>query len=140
MQKIILNGTISISDTSSILNHMNYIITSLIDQKETSITNILDTIFKSTNTIDKMVKVSGTIYNSNHKFGGFGKLLFGKQDYKAVVDEYFVKDFPLCRQFLELAENNKNIELIIEDYADSIGDFITGTSEETKNDSKSKES
>ena len=44
MQKLTLEGKISISDTPSLLNHMNIIITNLVDKTETSLTNILDTI------------------------------------------------------------------------------------------------
>lgn len=122
MQKITLNGTLSISDTPSILNHMNYIITNLVDKKDTSITNILDTIFKSSNSIDKIVEIFGVIYITGHNFSGFGKLVFGKEDFKAKVNEYFVNGFPLDRQLFELID--QNVQLTISDYTDSIGEFI----------------
>jgi hypothetical protein len=123
MQKLTLEGTISISDTSSILNHMNITITDLLDKnKETSITNILDTIFKSNNSIDKLVRIFGTMYVTGHTFNCFGKLLFGKEDFRAKVDEYFICRFPIDRQMLELI--GKNIRINIEDYTDSIGEFI----------------
>ena len=56
MQKLILNGTISLLEIPSISNKQNkpnYTITSLIDNSTKSVTQILDTIFSSKNTIDK---------------------------------------------------------------------------------------
>lgn len=132
MQKITLSGTISISDTPSILNHMNYIITDLVDKKDTSITNILDTIFKSSNSIDKIIGINGVIYLNGHTFKSFGKLIFGKEDLKAKVNEYFVSGFPFERQLFELEGNN--IQLEICDYTDSIGEFVLDT--EDNHDSK----
>ena len=123
MQKLTLEGKISISDTPSLLNHMNIIITNLVDKTETSLTNILDTIFKSKNSIDKLVEIYCMIYITGHNFRSFGKLVFGKEDYKAKVNEYFVGGFPLDRGILELV--GQNIRLTLNDYTDSIGEFIT---------------
>ena len=138
MQKLTLEGTISISDTPSILNHMNITIIDIIDKnKITSITNILDTIFKSNNSIDKLVRIFGTIYIIGHTFNCFGKLLFGKEDFKAKVDEYFINRYSVDRQLLEL--NGQNVRLEIEDYTDSIGEFIdTDTTEENNYDTSQK--
>ena len=132
MQKITLNGTLSLSDIPLNQNRPNYIITSLVDQEQTSITSILDTIFNSSNTIDKIVEVKGVMYNTGHNFYGFGKLIVGREDYKTKIEGYIVNGFPLERQLFELLDTN--IELTLIDYTNSIGEFINAmdTTEETQ--------
>lgn len=122
MQKIQLSGTVELSNTPLIQNRPNYIIKSLIDNSETSVTQVLDTIFKSKNAIDKIVEVKGVIYNSSNKFSGFGKLIIGRESYETKVESYFIGKCAIEKELFELLDNN--IEITICDYSDSIGEFI----------------
>lgn len=144
MQEITLNGTLSLDENT--LDRMNYIITSLIDGKETSLTDILETIHDSKNSIDKLVEIRGRIYDNNHLFYGFGKLKFCidsiRDKYK--IKGYFCGDMALSKQLYELI--GRNIEILVRDYSDSIGEFIddlvdaSGISEDIQNGKTSKES
>lgn len=142
MQQVKLTGTVILSETPLTNNRPNYIIKSLIDQTQTSITKILDTIFKSKNTIDKIVEVKGVMFNTGHNFKGFGKLIIGREDYKTKVDAYFIGEFPIERQLFELLDTN--IELTLIDYTDSIGEFMFTendamyTTEDDSHDTKSR--
>jgi len=113
MQKLILNGTISLSEIPSISNKQNkpnYIITSLIDNSTKSVTQILDTIFTSKNTIDKLIEVKLVEYITGKEHKGFGKLIIGRESY------------------------DTNVELTLIDLTDSIGDFLDTTEEMTKHE------
>ena len=142
MQKLILNGTISLSEIPSISNKKNkpnYIITSLIDNSTKSVTQILDTIFTSKNTIDKLIEVKLVEYITGKEHKGFGKLIIGRESYNTKVESYFVGNFSLEKTLFELLDTN--VELTLIDLTDSIGEFIiddynnsTGTSEDMHND------
>jgi len=136
MQKLILNGTISLSEIPSISNKPDYIIKSLIDNKHQSITQILDTIFTSKNTNDKLIEVKLVEYITGIEHKGFGKLIIGRESYKTKVESYFVGEFALEKKLFELLDTNVEITLI--DLTDSIGEFLdnnsTGTSEDMHND------
>lgn len=110
----LLSGTISLDEND--LNRMNYIITSLSDGKQTSITDLLDTIYNSKNTINKLVRVTGRLYN-NHTlpFNGFQSLHISKDKYNTM--SYHIGNFAFENQLFELI--GTNIELLIEDYTDS---------------------
>ncbi|OHD25751.1 MAG: hypothetical protein A2086_14185 [Spirochaetes bacterium GWD1_27_9] len=129
MQTIYLNGSISLDEQDQ--SRMNYIITSLVDGVEISITDILDTIYNSKNTINKLIRVMGRIYHSQHTFFGFETLHITKD--KTGVYGYHIGNFQLERQLYELAEIGEEVEIILEDYTNSIGGFIhttNGTTEE----------
>ena len=143
MQKLILNGTISLSEIPSISNKQNkpnYIIKSLIDSSTKSVTKILDTIFSSKNTIDKLIEVKLVEYITGKEYKGFGKLIVGRESYNTKVESYFVGNFSLEKTLFELLDTN--VELTLIDLTDSIGDFLdnnsTGTSEDMHNDQTSK--
>ena len=140
MQKLILNGTISLSEIPSISNKQNkpnYIITSLIDNSTKSITKILDTIFSSKNTIDKLIEVKLVEYITGKEHKGFGKLIIGRENYNTKVESYFVGSFSLEKTLFELLDTN--VELTLIDLTDSIGDFLDTTEEMTKHeDAKNK--
>jgi len=135
MQKLILSGTISLLEIHSISNKQNkpnYIITSLIDNSTKSITSILDTIFTSKNTIDKLVEVKLVEYITGKEYKGFGKLIIGRESYKTKVESYFVGNFSLEKTLFELLDTN--VELTLIDLTDSIGDFLDTTEEMTKHE------
>jgi len=137
MQKLILNGTISLLETPSISNKQNkpnYIITSLIDNSTKSVTQILDTIFSSKNTIDKLIEVKLVEYITGKEHKGFGKLIIGRENYNTKVESYFVGNFSFEKTLFELLDTN--VELTLIDLTDSIGDFIIDTdiTEDTHND------
>ena len=135
MQKLILNGTISLSEIPSISNKKNkpnYIITSLIDNSTKSVTQILDTIFTSKNTIDKLMEVKLVEYITGKEHKGFGKLIIGKESYNTKVESYFVGNFSLEKTLFELLDTN--VELTLIDLTDSIGEFLDTTEEMTKHE------
>jgi len=135
MQKLILNGTISLSEIPSISNKQNkpnYIITSLIDNSTKSVTQILDTIFYSKNTIDKLIEVKLVEYITGKEHKGFGKLIIGRESYNTKVESYFVGSFSLEKTLFELLDTN--VELTLIDLTDSIGDFLDTTEEMTKHE------
>ena len=135
MQKIILNGTISLSEIPSISNKQNkpnYIITSLIDNSTKSVTQILDTIFTSKNTIDKLIEVKLVEYITGKEHKGFGKLIIGRESYNTKVESYFVGNFSLEKTLFELLDTN--VELTLIDLTNSIGEFLDTTEEITKHE------
>ena len=135
MQKITLSGTISLSETPSIHNKQNkpnYTITSLIDNSTKSVTQILDTIFSSKNTIDKLMEVKLVEYITGKEHKGFGKLIIGRENYNTKVESYFVGNFSLEKTLFELLDTN--VELTIVDLTNSIGEFLDATEEMTKHE------
>ena len=135
MQQLILNGTISLSEIPSISNKQNkpnYIITSLIDNSIKSVTQILDTIFSSKNTIDKLMEVKLVEYITGKEHKGFGKLIIGRESYNTKVESYFVGNFSLEKTLFELLDTN--VELTLIDLTDSIGEFLDTTEEMTKHE------
>jgi len=135
MQKLILNGTISLLEIPSISNKQNkpnYTITSLIDNSTKSVTQILDTIFSSKNTIDKLIEVKLVEYITGKEHKGFGKLIIGRESYNTKVESYFVGNFSLEKTLFELLDTN--VELTLIDLTDSIGDFLDTTEEMIKHE------
>ena len=132
MQKIIINGTISLSNKPLKNNKPNYIITSLIDNSTKSITLILDTIFSSKNTIDKLIEVKLVEYITGKEHKGFGKLIIGRESHNTKVESYFVGSFSLEKTLFELLDTNVEITLI--DLTNSIGEFLDTTEEMTQHE------
>jgi len=128
MQQITLSGTVILNPIPLNNNRPNYMIKSLIDNSETSIIQILDAIFKSKNAIDKIVEVKGVIYNSSNIFSGFGKLIIGRESFETKVESYFIGKCAIEKELFDLLD--KNIEITIFDYTDSIQDFIIDNTEE----------
>ena len=122
-----LNGEISLDEND--LSRMNYIITCPIDGTQNSITDILDTIYNSKNTIKKLIRVAGRVYNSNETFHGFESLHISKDKYKTY--SYYVGSFAFENTLYNLI--GSKVEIVIEDYNNS-----TGTSEDMHNDTTSK--
>jgi hypothetical protein len=127
MQKIILSGELILDEND--LERMNYIVNDAITGKLVSITDILDTINNSTNSIDKLVRIYGRVYDSDETFYGFGKLINDHID--SIKDKCKIKGYYLCncnfaveRKLYELTEQNNKVEITIEDYSDSISAFI----------------
>ena len=94
---------------------MNYIVRSLVDNNEQSITELLDRIYNSTNTISKMMRIVIKPFNSTDVFGGFQSLCI-KKDIKYGTYSYHICDFPLENTLFELV--GSNIEAWVEDYTD----------------------
>lgn len=135
MQTIYRNGSLSLDEQDQ--SRMNYIITDALG-KQTSITDILDTIYNSNNSIKKLVRVMGKIYDSNHTFCGFESLHITKDKYGTY--SYHIGNFPIDIQLFELACDNSKIELLLEDYTDSISEFIDDmdTTEDLSDDTTNK--
>jgi hypothetical protein len=111
-----LNGEISLDDNDQ--SRMNYLIEDLSTKEKTSITDILDGIYNGNNTIKKLVRVSGRLYNSHAlPFNGFESLHISKDKYGTY--SYHVGNFPIENQLYEMI--GKCCELVIEDYTDVSG-------------------
>ncbi|HEY8888920.1 MAG TPA: hypothetical protein VIM70_01490 [Clostridium sp.] len=115
MRTIYFNGKLELEDNQ---DKMNYIITDLVDHTQKSITDILDTIYNSNNTISKLVRVSGRIYNNQHLLTGMGSLFMAKD--KFGVMSYHIGSMPLELQLSQLT--SQSLELVIEDYTDSVSE------------------
>lgn len=102
------------------LNRMNYILNTN-DGQRFSLTDMLDTIYNSKNSIKKLVRICGKICCNGHNFHCFEGLHI--QDNKKGIPGYFVGNFPISDQMFEFV--GSEIEILIEDYTDSIGEFIT---------------
>ena len=144
MQQILLNGKIYLDENDQ--SRMNYIIQNTESFKQTSITDILDTIHNSKNAIKKLIRVVGKVYsngninnndNNNQVIESFHCFegLYIKEETK-YVESYYVGNYPLEQKLYEWAENNANLEILIEDYTNSIGEFInnSGTTEDIYHD------
>ena len=132
MQQILLNGKIYLDENDQ--SRMNYIIQNTESLKQTSLTDILDTIHNSKNAIKKLIRVVGKVYSGNsnnnenvicesfHCFEG----LYIKEETK-YIKSYYVGNFPLEQKLYKWAENNVNLEILIQDYTNSIGEFINNS-------------
>jgi len=143
MQQILLNGKIYLDENDQ--SRMNYIIDESnlnYYHKKTSITDILDTIHNSKNAIKKLIRVVGKVYSDNinnndaisesfHCFEG----LYIKEETK-YIKSYYVGNYPLEQKLYEWSDNNVNLEILIQDYTNSIGEFInnSGTTEDIYHD------
>jgi len=115
MKNHYLNGEIFLDENDQ--SRMNYLIKDEITGKQISVTDILDTIYNSKNTINKLVRVMGRIYESGHTFFGFESLHISKD--KTGIYSYHIGNFQIELQLYELACNNSKVELVIEDYTDA---------------------
>ena len=123
MQSLYLKGLVALDENNQ--TKMNYIITNEKTNKQTSLTDILDTIYNSTNSIKKLIRVAGKICCNGHSFHCFEGLHIQKET--KYINSYFVGNFPLEKQLYQLAEFGEEVEIIIEDYTNSIGEFIDAT-------------
>jgi len=117
MQTIYFNGKLSLSDTPSDKNRSNYIVTDLSTQEQKSITDVLDTIYKST-VCNKLVRIALRIFDNNHIINKMGSLMIARDKFH--VESYHINSLPFCLQLDELC--GRNIELVLEDYTDSTSD------------------
>jgi hypothetical protein len=113
MKELYLKGTITLDEQDQ--SRMNYILTSC-QGEQTSITDLLDTIYNSKNCIKKLVRVVGKICCNGHNFHCFEGLHI--QNNKKGISGYFVGNFPVGDQLFELV--GEECEIYIEDYTDSI--------------------
>ena len=123
MQTIYFNGTLSLSDSISDQNRANYIVTDLSTQEPKSITDILDTIYKS-NVCNKLVRIALRIFDNNHSINKMGSLMIARDKFH--VESYHINSLPFCLQLDELC--GRNIELVLEDYTDSVTEELVHVS------------
>jgi len=117
MKTAYFNGELSISDQDE--SRINYIVTDLVTKKEKSISDVLNTIYKS-NVINKLVRVALRIYDNNHVINKMGSLLIAKDKFH--VNSYHINSLPFELQLDELT--GCKIEMYLEDYTDSISEDI----------------
>lgn len=113
MQNHYFNGTLTISDSLSNSNRMNYIVTSPVSETK-SITDILDKIYSS-DVCNKLVRVALRIYDNNHIINKMGSLLLARDKFH--VESYHINSLPFELQLDELV--GRNVELYLEDYTDA---------------------
>ena len=111
MKKYHFSGELSISDTPSINNKMNYIINDTGTLEQTSITDILDNIFNGRNINNKLVRVLGRA--NNVEFNGMGNLHMCR-DKSHKVEGYCIGSMQLENWLFKNVDNF--CELVIEDY------------------------
>ena len=111
MKKYHFSGELSISDTPSINNKMNYIINDTGTLEQTSITDILDNIFNGRNINNKLVRVLGRA--NNVEFNGMGNLHMCR-DKSHKVEGYCIGSFQLENELFKNVDNE--LELVLEDY------------------------
>jgi len=115
MKAIYFNGKLSLSDKLEDMNRMNYIITSKVDHVESSITDILDTIYAS-ESCDRLVRVSLRPYNRNESINGFGKLAITRGELN--IEGYHINSLDFESKLYNLL--GQDVELVLEDYTDSV--------------------
>jgi len=134
MQQILLNGKIYLDENDQ--SRMNYIIQNTESHinlnsinKQTSLTDILNTIHNSKNAIKKLIRVAGKVYSNNnqviesfHCFEG----LYIKEETK-YIKSYYVGNYSLEQKLYEWSEKGSTLEILIEDYTNSIGEFINNS-------------
>lgn len=105
------------------INRMNYIVSDLVDNNsQKSITDLLDKIYNSNNTINKLIRVIIKPFNSNIVYGKFQSLCIKKD--KFGIHSYHIGEFPLENKLFELV--GSNVEMWLEDYTDATGDVHNG--------------
>jgi len=109
---ILFDGVIQLDDSE---NKVNYLI---VDKNNNSknITKILDTIYNSKNTIDKLIRVHGLVCENNDTFNGFAKLHIKKDIFG--IEGYHVGNFALDLQLDLLV--GKEVKILLEDYTNSL--------------------
>ena len=119
---ILFDGVIQLDDSE---NKVNYLI---VDKNNNSknITKILDTIYNSKNTIDKLIRVHGLVCENNDTFNGFAKLHIKKDIFG--IEGYHVGNFALDLQLDLLV--GKEVKILLEDYTNSLA------TEDSQNESK----
>ena len=113
MQEHYFNGLLILDEQDQ--SRMNYIVTDLADNSKQSITDLLDRIYNSTNTISKLMRIVIKPYNSNNLYGAFQSLCI-KKDIHGIIG-YFVGELALDNKLFELV--GSNVEVWVDDYTDS---------------------
>jgi len=119
LQEHYFNGLLILDEQDQ--SRMNYIVTDLADNSKQSITDLLDRIYNSTNTISKLMRIVIKPYNSNEIYSSFQSLCI-KKDIHGIIG-YFVGELALDNKLFELV--GSNVEVWVDDYTDS-----TDTSED----------
>lgn len=127
MKEIYLKGTITLDEQDQ--SRINYILTDYQGNK-TSITDLFDIIYYSKNCIKKLVRIAGKICTKSHTFHCFEGLHIQKD--KQGILGYHIGNFPINSQLFELVD--EEVEIYLEDYTDSISEFIMDTTEEVDHD------
>jgi len=122
-----LQGQLSISDTNSINNKINYIVTSSSDNSQTSLTNILDNIFNGKNINNKLVRVLGRV--NDIEFHGMGCLHMCRSN-EQKVEGYCVGSMQLESKLFENVGNQ--IEILLEDYTNFVFSEVVINNEDAK--------
>jgi|GEM_PF-2412603 len=131
MQSILLKGQVILDEND--LSRMNYLIHCPSTNKEVSLTDILDIIYNSKNAIKKLVRICGKVCVNGHSISRIKELngfegLYIKED-KYHTQSYHIGNFPVENELFELI--GEEIELILEDYTNSISEFITASEDVT---------
>lgn len=114
MREHYFNGKLILDEQDQ--SRMNYIVKPLADNSQQSITDLLDRIYNSSNTISKLIRVVIKPFNSNKVYTAFQSLCI-KKDMKYRTLSYHVGDFPLENKLFELV--GSNVEVWVDDYTDS---------------------
>ena len=111
---ILFDGVIQLDDSG---NKINYLITNKNKNNNSkNITKILDTIYNSKNTIDKLIRVHGLVCENNDTFNGFAKLHIKKDIFG--IEGYHVGNFALDLKLDLLV--GKEVKILLEDYTNSL--------------------
>jgi hypothetical protein len=113
MREYYFNGLLMLDENDQ--SRMNYIVIDLADSSQKSVTDVLDKIYNSNNTISKLIRVIIKPFNSSDLYGGFESLCIKKDRYGTY--SYHVGDFALENRLFKLTESN--IEMWVEDYTDT---------------------
>jgi len=113
LQEHYFNGLLILDEQDQ--SRMNYIVTDLADNSKQSITDLLDRIYNSTNTISKLMRIVIKPYNSNNLYSSFQSLCI-KKDIHGIIG-YFVGELALDNKLFELV--GSNVEVWVDDYTDS---------------------
>ena len=122
-----LQGQLSISDTNSINNKINYIVTSSSDNSQTSLTNILDNIFNGKNINNKLVRVLGRV--NDIEFHGMGCLHMCRSN-EQKVEGYCVGSMQLESKLFENV--GEFVEIYLEDYTNFVFSEVVINNEDAK--------
>jgi len=130
MKQYYFNGQLILDE--KIQNKMNYIIIDKLTKEQTSLSNLLDNIFNSTNSIAKLVRVLGRIQNNitnkTEPITGMGNLLMCRD--KSHAEGYCIGSLQLDYMLFENVGND--LELLVEDYTNFVFTEATISNDKAK--------
>ena len=112
MKKYHFTGQLELSDSKLDQSRINYIIINNETKEQSSLSDILDNIFNSQNSINKLVRIIGR--TNNAEFNGMGNLLMCHD--KSHVEGYCIGSLQLDYKLFNLI--GEYIEVYLEDYTD----------------------